>query len=128
MTQAKICLQRLIQDSQEYGSNEEHMVSRVFFDLEVDGTPYKNLYCDVKQIVGSSFETAPLEVSNPVGYIGAFNHDAFQKVIENYYRSLVGWQGKGIRITGGGNIRMQNNIFIRSSEEIFEVQVSGGSW
>ena len=128
MTQAKIHLQRLVQDSQEYGSNDEHMVSRVFFDLEVDGTQHKNLYCDVKQIVGSSFETAPLEVSKPVGYKGAFNHDAFQNIIEQYYRSLVGSQGRGIRITGGGNIRMQNNTFVQPSEATFEVQVSGGPW
>ena len=128
MTQAKIHLHRLVQDSQEYGSNDEHMVSRVFFDLEVDGALHKNLYCDVKQMVGSSFENAPLEVSKPIGYKSAFNHDAFQNVIEQYYRGLVGSQGRGIRITGGGNIRMQNNTFAQPGEATFEVQVSGGPW
>ena len=128
MTQAKIQLQRLVQDSQEYGSNDEHMMSRVFFDLEIDGTLHQNLYCDVKQMVGSSFETEPLEVSRPVGYNGAFNHDAFRNLIEQYYRSLVGLQGRGIRITGGGNIRMQNNTFVQPCEAMFEVLVSGGSW
>jgi hypothetical protein len=128
LAQAKILLQRLVQDSQEYGSNDEHMVSRVFFDLIIDGTRHPNLYCDVKQIVGSSFETAPMEVSTPVGYTGAFNHDAFQNIIEKYYRTLVGSQGHGIRITDGSNIRMQNNTFVQPSEATFEVQVSGGPW
>jgi hypothetical protein len=32
---AKVTFRKLIQDSQEYGSNDEHLVSRVFFDLEI---------------------------------------------------------------------------------------------
>jgi hypothetical protein len=128
MAQAKIKLQRLVQDSQEYGSDDEYMVSRVFFDLEIDSKMYHGLHCDVKQMVGSSFETAPLEVSVPEGYKGPFNHQAFQKIIEDYYRSLVGSQGRGIRITGGSSIRMQNNTFVQSSEATFEVQVSSGTW
>jgi hypothetical protein len=128
MAQAKIKLQRLVQDSQEYGSDDEHMVSRVFFDLEIDGTKYQGLHCNVKQTVGSSFETAPLEVSAPTGYKGPFNHQAFQQIIEQYYRGLVGSQGRGIGITSGSNIRMQNNTFVQPSEATFEVQVSGGTW
>ncbi len=128
MTQAKIYLQQLVQDSQEYGSNDEYMVSRVFFDLEIDGKKHQGLHCDVKQIVGSSFETSPLEVSKPIGYKGAFNHEAFQKIIERYYRGVVGSQGRGIRIAGGSNIRMHNNTFVYAGEEMIDIQVSGGPW
>jgi hypothetical protein len=128
MAQAKITLLSLVQDSQEYGSDDEYMVSRVFFDLEIDGTKYQGPHCDVKQIVGSSFETSPLEVSAPTGYKGPLNHHAFQEIVEHYYRGLVGSQGQGIRITGGSNIRMQNNTFIQPSEATFEVHVSGGTW
>ena len=128
MAQAKIKLLRVVQDSQEYGSDDEHMVSRVLFDMEIDGTKYQGLHCDVKQIVGSSFETAPLEVSAPAGYKGPFNHEAFQQIVEHYYRSLVGSQGRGIQITGASNIRMRNNTFVQSSEAMFEVQVAGGPW
>ncbi len=129
MTQAKVFLHRLVQDSQEYGSDDEHMVSRVFFDLEIDGARHQGLHSDVKQTVGSSFETAPLEVSPPTGYRGEFNHEAFQQIIERYYRSLVGASGKGIRITGGLSIRMMNNTFIQAGEAAFDVQASGGgSW
>jgi hypothetical protein len=110
--------QRLVQDSQEYGSNDEHMVSRVFFALEVDGTVAPNLYVDIKQTVGSSFETAPIEVSKPVGYKGPFDHSAFSSIVEKYYRSQVGATGSGIRISGGGNIRMRNNLFIQPATEV----------
>lgn len=36
MTTATIFLQQLIQYSQDYGSNDENMVSRIFFDLVID--------------------------------------------------------------------------------------------
>ena len=125
---AIVRFQRLVQDSQDYGSDDEHMVSRVFFALEVDGTVYENLYTDVKQIVGSSFESAPLEVSKPIGYKGPFDHSAFSSAIEQYYRSLVGAGGHGIRITGGGNIRLHNNTFIQPGSATFAVNASGGPW
>jgi hypothetical protein len=52
VTQAKIHLQQLVQESQEFGSNDEHMESRAFFDLMIDGKLHQNLYCDVKQYGG----------------------------------------------------------------------------
>lgn len=128
VAKAKLYLKLLIQDSQDYGSNDEHMVSRVFFDLEVDGKMFQDLHADVKQTVGSSFETAPLEVFRPAGYKGPFNHEAFQQIIERYYRSLVGGKGSGIHIAGGSNIRMRNNRFAQAEVAEFEVQVAGGSW
>src|SRR4029077_11625065 len=63
--QAKVTFRKLIQDSQEYGSNDEHIVSREFFDLEIGGKRHSDLYVDIKQPVGSDFETAPLEVGPP---------------------------------------------------------------
>jgi len=128
MAKAKVLFRELIQDSQDYGSDDEHMVSRVFFDLEIDGKKYKGIYADVKQPVGSSFESAPLEVSIPENYKGPFNFEAFRNVVEQYYRSLVGNRGFGIHIEGGSNIRMRNNRFIQSGVAEFEVQVAGGSW
>lgn len=128
MATTRIYLHQLIQDSRDYGSNDEHMVSRVFFDLEVDGKRYTGLHADIKQTVGSLFETAPLEVSKPANYNGQFNHQAFQEIIERYYRGLVGAQGRSIRIEGASNIRMRNNRFVHAKVAEFEVQVAGGPW
>lgn len=44
----KLTLHKLIQDSQEYGSNDEDMISRVYFDFEADGQTYEGLYADIK--------------------------------------------------------------------------------
>jgi hypothetical protein len=128
MPTAKVLFTHLIQDSQEYGSDGEHMVSRAFFDLDIDGTAHSGLYCDIKQAVGSSFESGPLDVSTPVGYSGPFNHQAFSEIAERYYRSLVGGAGHGIRISGGSNIRMTNNRFNAPMQAEFAVDATGGGW
>jgi hypothetical protein len=128
MANAQIFFHRCIQDSQDYGSNDEHMVSRVFFTLNYDGVVYENLYVDIKQPVGTDFETAPLEVGVPQGYRGPFNHDAFREEVEKYFRGLVGSKGSGIRISGGSNIRMRNNQFVFPNMVEIEIQSSKGGW
>lgn len=116
MEKAKIVFRKCIQDSQALGSNDEHMVSRVFFDMAIRGKKYKSLYVDIKQPVGGPFETAPLEVSWPKGYEGHFNYNSFREAVEDYYRGLVGSMGRGIRIQGGGNIRMHDNVILQQKE------------
>jgi len=128
MQTGKITLQKLIQDSQDYGSTEEHMISRVFFDFELDGHTYEGLYADIKQTVGSSFENASLEVSKPMNYKGPFNYEAFHQIVEQYYRSLVGQSGSGIHTTAGTNIRMRHNIFVQPQIAEFPVTSTGGLW
>ncbi len=128
MANARIFFHRCIQDSQDYGSNDEHMVSRVFFSLNYDGVVYENLYVDVKQTVGSDFETAPLEVGVPQGYKGPFNHEAFRAAVEKYYRGLVGSKGSGIRIAGSSNTRMRNNQFIFQAIADIDIHASKGGW
>lgn len=65
-----------IQDSQEYGSNDEYMVSRVLFDLTVETNAHPRLYVDIKQVVGSNYESGAIEVGRPVGYSGPFNYQS----------------------------------------------------
>ena len=131
MTKARVIFDKCIQDSQDYGSDDEHMVSRVFFTLEVGGRRYEGLHVDVKQTVGSSYEDGPIEVSSPKGasYKGPFNYEAFHAAVEKYYRTLVGSKATGIRISGGArNIRMRNNTFQRQEVAEFEVSGTDVSW
>ena len=71
-----------VQGSQEYGSTDQHMVSRVFFWLAVGGRRHDNLHVDVKQVAGGDYEKDPLEVSRPYGYDGPFNYEAFRDEVE----------------------------------------------
>lgn len=128
MAKAKVIFHKLIQDSQDYGSDDQHMVSRVFFTVDVEGNVSEEAYVDIKQSVGSDFETTPLEVSKPVGYNGPFNYQAFRQAAEGYYRSLVGGKGSGIHIAGGSNIRMRNNTFIQQAVAEFEVSKESPAW
>lgn len=122
MAKAKVIFHKLIQDSQDYGSDDQHMASRAFFTVDIEGNVSEEAYVDIKQSVGSDFETTPLEVSKLVGYNGPFNYQAFRQAAESYYRSLVGGQGSGIHIAGGSNIRMRNNTF--NTREMAEFEVS----
>lgn len=126
MSKAKIIFYKCIQDSQDYGSDDEHMVSRVFFNLEISEETFEGLSANIKQTVGGDYDTGPIEVSQPFGYEGAFNHHAFRDCAEKFYRSCVGSEGTGIGIgEGAKNFRMRNNVHIK--EMVCEFEISGGS-
>jgi len=124
---AKVTFLKCVQDSQDYGSDDEHMVSRVFFVLEI-GEKKFDTHADIKQAVGSDYETGPVEVGQPANYRGPFNYTAFRNAAEKYYRSLVGSSGRGIRIEGGTNIRMRNNTFVQTMITEFEVTEGSAGW
>lgn len=128
MKKAKVTFHKCLQDSQDLGSDDEHMVSRVFFTLEIDGKIFNDLHVDLKQSVGSDFETGCIEVGHPKGYKGPFNYTVFRDGVEKYYRSLVGSQGRGIRTQGGSRVRMRNNTFIQELTIEFEVGDADASW
>ena len=128
MKKARVTFRKCVQDSQEYGSNDEYMASRVFFDLEINGKKYENLYSNIKQVVGGDFEKDPLEVGTPENYKGPLNYQAFREAVEDYYRSLVGSKGHGIHIEGGTNIRMYGNVFQITKIAEFEVDESSMGW
>ncbi len=122
MSKAKIIFNKCIQDSQDYGSDDEHMVSRVFFNLEIGEETFEGLSANIKQAVGGDYDTGPIEVSQPFGYEGAFNHHAFRDCAEKFYRSCVGSEGTGIRIgKGAQNILMRNNIIEKKMVCEFEI-------
>ena len=127
MGTAKITFYKCIQDSQDYGSSNEHMVSRVFFIFELSGKKF-DLYADIKQTVGSNYETSPLEIGRPAGYKGPFNYEAFRNGAETYYRSLVGSEASGFRIQGPANIRMRNNTSFKEMTVECEVDEGTAGW
>ena len=127
MPSIRVTFQKCLQDSQELGSTDEHMVSRLFFNLEVNGRAFTGFHCNVKQIVGAQYESdSPLEIGLPAGtsYRGPFNYEAFRAEAERYYREAFGSQGQAIRIAPGArNIRMWNNVSVR--EKVVEFEASG---
>jgi hypothetical protein len=101
---------------------------RVFFSAELNGEKYDDLFVDVKQAVGSSYETGPIEVSSPRGgYRGRFHYGSFQKATERYYRSAIGTGGFTINI-GGGRVWMRNNRVVCPMVAEFEASRPYVEW
>jgi hypothetical protein len=130
MPNGKLVFTKIVQDSQDYGSNDEHMVSRVFFDIVVGEEILRGLYADVKQTIGARFESAPLEVSLPESLQGRIDYSSFRQHVEDYYRDSIGARGRGIHIGGGANIRMMNNTFIIQKTIDIDVndRTDGSGW
>ena len=132
MSTVRVTFLSCLQDSQELGSSDEHMVSRLFFNIEENGREYTGFHCNVKQVVGASFESdTPLEIEPPAGarYRGPFNYEAFRAEAETYYRELVGAQGQAIRIgPGAKGIRMRNNHFGRKKSVEFAASGQVCAW
>lgn len=135
MTQAQIRFKEMIQDSQTYASfdaDEDHVVSRIFFDLEVAGRQYNNMMVEVRQPYGTRYETEPLEVAKPTGpYDGpSWNHNAFSEHCKRYYNTLVSQKGRGIRIgAGASSCRMRDNRFSMEMLATIDLPEAGsGAW
>ena len=111
----RVCFYRLIQNSQVLGTDAEHLISEVQFDLEANGSRYPGLRAIVKQAAGSSFSDQ-FEVGPPIGYDGPFNQQAFAESAEKYYRGLIGVTGRGIHIEGSGSVTMLDNTFDATQE------------
>ena len=117
MAAFKVTFHKLIQDSQDYGSDDEHMVSRVFFSLDVDGKKVGDFFADLKQVVGGSADGGDIEVGPPHGYDGSFNHQGFADAARRYFQINVGSQASGIRLGPGvRGLRMRNNTVVRDAE------------
>jgi len=126
--QATVKFSHLILDSQEFGSDDEHMVSRIFFSLEADGKTFPGLHANIKQAINAAFEGGPLTVFKPAGYHGPFNHDAFRTAAESRYRGCIGKSIMMFRINGTKGVRMRNGTFHIPYETTFEVDPDNRTW
>ena len=56
MATVKVIFHELLQDSQDSGSDDEHLVWLILFSVEVNGQRFDDLYTEIKQTVGSSYD------------------------------------------------------------------------
>lgn len=119
---------RCVQDSQEYGSTDEFMVSRVFYSIDVDGVPKGNDYSDLKQVVGSAYSSDNIEVSPPHGYRGPYDHNTFSNEVAGYFCQCVNSSGAMISLGSAALFRMKNNAFEIPYRFQFEAEGPAASW
>ncbi len=95
MMAATMMFHRVVQDAHEFGSTDSLAVSRVFFDLEVDGEMFSDLYVNVEEAVGSTHSDEEMTVGRLVGVPASIDQEAVERVVREYYRSLVTSAGFG---------------------------------
>lgn len=86
---------RVIQNTQVIGGEDEHMVAELHCELNVDGTVIGRAAVTIKQTVGSDYQKDPLEVSLPKEgkVFDAMDFQTFRAAAEHCYRSLIGPDG-----------------------------------
>ena len=97
MAIATVTFRRCLVNVPEAGSDEEHVGSRVFFDLKIDEQEFVDVYADVR---ADRKGDAPLFVTPPQGYDGPLHRKLFQGLVEFYYRQTAGGgaDGLGLRL------------------------------
>ncbi len=111
MTTRRVNFASCVQDSEDYGSDDDHIVSRVFFCIWYEGLRHPGLHADIKHAVDADVETDRLEITLPHGYDGPISAEGFRRVVGQYYRLLLGRAGSGIR-AGKCGTRMRDNTFL----------------
>ncbi|WP_125917215.1 hypothetical protein [Hymenobacter coccineus] len=120
-------------NSQEYGSNNEHMVSRVNFIIKPGDDFFdehrRSISCTVCQAYGENytFETSPLEVENPPELVRKINYSEFQFSVERYFRSVLGNNGGGFRLNNAHDIAMRNMTFDIEGLAVIHAAESGSA-
>lgn len=123
MATMKVNFESCVHDSEDYGSDDQHIVSRVFFSIRCEGLRYSGLHADIKHPLDGDFETASLEITVPHGYDGPISHEGFRRAVVQYYTMLVGDGEVGIH-SGNGTLRMRNHTYLLPRS--FEFPLGGG--
>ncbi len=97
MAVATVTFRRCLLNASEAGSDEGHVGSRVFFDLNIEGQEFVDVYADVQ---ADREGDSPLSVTPPQGYDGPLNLQVLQGLVEFYYRQAAGGgpDGLGLRL------------------------------
>ena len=111
---------------QEHATDDEMFVCQVHFSI--DGTDGL-FHCDMKQTIGSRFDSDPVEVGPPqVGYTGPWRHAVFSSLAERYYRDAFGPTGWAMKVQDCSNIRLVAGHFFRDEHFEFEASEHEVSW
>ena len=108
---ATVTFKRCVQNAENTGGDEEHIVSHIYFDLELDQQKHTDVCLEIKQPIQGD---APIEVSKPHGYTGAGEFSELREAAAAYYKKLVGTQP-------AKEIPAQNNLIVQEETVEFEV-------
>ena len=90
MGTATVAFRKCVFNTPATQSEPEYLTSRVYFDLDIDGQGYANVYVDVRGLAPLSAKDQPLEISDMYGYNGPFNFEVFCGSVEFYLGQVLG--------------------------------------
>ena len=122
MARLIIRVKHCLYDATEFGSTEQVIVSRVFYEMSVNGKKRGEFSSDIIHRMGTAPDPESLEVTRPYGYTGPFDHAVFSHKLIAYYQEMlsrsVGTSSTRITVTP----RRPNHRLIMPTE--FEVQIA----
>ena len=91
MQNINIYSNKCVHDSQEFGSNNSHIISRVYFNLQVDDKGFSDLSVDISHQSSDLFNATNLKIENYCGPqdLSSFDYEVLNDSIEYYYRDLM---------------------------------------
>ena len=108
MGTATVTFRRCVQNAE---NDDKHIVSQIYFDLDLDGQRHTDICLDVKQPIG---KLSPLEVSIPHGYTGPGDFTELREAAAAYYRKIVGNLAEN-------EVPAANSLIVQDESVSFEV-------
>jgi hypothetical protein len=113
------CIRINLRKTSTFGPDENQIDSLIEFDLRIGDECLRDLSTEVRQPIGTDFQSQPLEVGNVIGYDGPWNSEEFREICERYYRAVIGSCGVGPTINRGNrNLIERVSIRLHRREEI----------
>ena len=105
----RLIFHHIEQDAPEFGSTEARAVSRAYFDLEVDGETFKDLYVNVEEPADGSHTTQEIGVGELKATLLPIDQGAFKQAVRGYYQRLVSSAGYGKHLAKDKGFRTQGD-------------------
>lgn len=112
-------------------TTNNHMNSRVWFNMIVNNKPISNAYVNIAQPYGSDYNEDEIEVSRPyimqddgnsIEYANLWNHALMCKEVSKYYKSIINKNNALISYNNVKNLNAINNTIIK--EQLFYMAIS----
>jgi len=113
------CIRINLKRISTFEPDENQIDSLIEFDLKIGDECLRDLSAEVRQLIGTDFQSQPLEVGKVIGYDGPWNYEEFREFCGRYYRDVIGSSGVGRTINRGDrNLIERVSIRLSRREEI----------
>jgi hypothetical protein len=95
------CIRINLKKNSAFAPDENQIDSLIEFDLRIGDERFSNLSAEVRQPLGTDFQSPALQVANVAGYDGPWKDQELREFCLQYYRDVIGSCGVGRTIKQG---------------------------